>query len=393
MLFSFAASLVSVVIVFYETASMIFPLRISVGWKIACAALLLLGAFKNTLFQMLGGGMFFAPDLPRGMMLAGALLYNLLIVALFLSVVKDAVWLLWKACHLLGVCRRAFPAGKASVTVFALAVALTLYGTWEAVRIPDVAARDVFLPGLSEGFEGKKIALLVDLHASALNRRPFIQAIVERTNALSPDIVLIPGDFVDGLARDRKDDLEPLSRLRAPLGVWGTSGNHEYYSGYADWAKLLTEWGVALLENRNTVLTSAGGKLVIAGVPDPQGPRFGFAGPDVKEALRGAPAGVPVILMAHRPEDAAKNAEAGVSLQLSGHTHGGMMPILDKIVARLNGGYVRGWYDVGGQVSGRSALSFKMKLYVSPGTSLWNGFPMRLLDPAEITLLTLRRGK
>lgn len=54
------------------------------------------------------------------------------------------------------------------------------------------------------------------------------------------------------------------------------------------------------------------------------------------------------------------------------------MPVLDKIVERLNGGYVRGWYDVG-----------PMKLYVSPGTSLWNGFHLRLLDPAEITLLTL----
>ncbi|MCR4818037.1 MAG: hypothetical protein K5841_03660, partial [Fretibacterium sp.] len=133
---------------------MIVPLRVPAVWKVAGATLLLLGAFKNTLFQMLGGGMFFAPDLPRGMMLAGALLYNLLIVALFLSVVKDAVWLLWKACHLLGMCRRAFPAGKASGAVLALAVILTLYGTWEAIRVPDVAIHDLSLPGLSEEFEG-----------------------------------------------------------------------------------------------------------------------------------------------------------------------------------------------------------------------------------------------
>ncbi|MCR4818615.1 MAG: metallophosphoesterase [Fretibacterium sp.] len=382
MAFSFVASLVSVAIVFYETASIIFPLKISVYWKIACTVLLLLGAFKNILFQIIGGGMFFAPNLPHGVILAGALLYNLLIVALLLSVVKDAVWLFWKACHLLGVCRGDFPAGKASGAVLALAVILTLYGTWEAIRVPDVAIHDLSLPGLSEEFEGKKMALLVDLHASSLNRRPLIQAIVEKTNALSPDIVLLPGDFVDGLARDRKDDLEPLSRLRAPLGIWGTSGNHEYYSGYADWTKLLSEWGVALLENRHVVLSSGSGKLVIAGLPDQQGARFGFAAPDVKEALRGAPADVPVILMAHRPEDAAENAEAGVTLQLSGHTHGGMMPVLDKIVARFNGGYLRGWYDVG-----------TMKLYVSPGTSLWNGFPLRLLNPAEITLMILHRAR
>ena len=371
--------IVALVIFGYETVSLILPLKISVFWKVVCSALLLIGSFKNTLFQQFGGGMFFAPDLPYWVMLSGALLYNLLIVALFLSVVKDAVWLLWKICNLLGICRRAYPADKASLTVLALAAVLTVYGTWEALRVPDVERHDVFIPNLPQEFEGKKIALLVDLHASALNRRPLIQAIVEKTNALLPDIVLMPGDFVDGLLRDRKDDLEPLKLLRVPLGVWGASGNHEYYSGYEDWMKQLTEWGVTMLENRHVVLTSGNGQLVIAGVPDQQGTRFGFAAPDVEKALRGAPPGVPVILMAHRPETAAESAEAGVSLQLSGHTHGGMMPILDSIVARFNGGYVRGWYDVG-----------PMKLYVSRGTSLWNGFPMRLFDPAEITLLVLQ---
>jgi hypothetical protein len=363
-------SIVSLAIFGYETVSLILPLKVHLAWKIVCAALLLVGAFKNTLFQLFGGGMFFAPNLPHWAMLSGALLYNLLIVALFLSVVKDIICLSWH--------RRA-GGYKASLIVLALSVVLTLYGTWEGTRVPDVTVHEVFLPGLPDEFEGKKIALLVDLHASALNRRPLIQAIVEKTNAIAPDIILMPGDFVDGLALDRKDDLEPLSMLRAPLGVWGVTGNHEYYSRYEDWAKHFEEWGVTMLENRHVVLTSADGRLVIAGVPDQQGARFGFASPDIEKTLQGAPPGVPVILMAHRPEAAAEHAKAGVALQLSGHTHGGMMPILDSIVAHFNGGYVRGWYDVG-----------PMKLYVSRGTSLWNGFPMRLLDPAEITLMILR---
>lgn len=358
----------------YETFSLILPLKISVFWKVVCVALLLIGSFKNTLFQQFGGGMFFAPELPRWIMLTGSLLYNLLIVALFLAVFKDALWLLWKIC----ACGRAFPAGKASLTVLTLAAVLTLYGTWEAIRVPDVERHDVFIPNLPQEFDGRTIAMMVDLHASALNHRPLIQAIVEKTNALSPDIVLMPGDFVDGLLRDRKDDLEPLKLLRAPLGVYGTSDNHEYYSGYEDWMKQLTEWGVDMLENRHVVLTSGEGQLVIAGVPDQQGDRFGFAAANIEEALRGVPYGILIILMAHRPEAATENAKAGAALQLSGHTHGGMMPVLDSIVARFNGGYVRGWYDVG-----------PMKLYVSRGTSLWNGFPMRLFDPAEITLLVL----
>lgn len=109
---------------------------------------------------------------------------------------------------------------------------------------------------------------------------------------------------------------------------------------------------------------------------------MGYAAPDLDKALAGAPQGAPVILMAHRPEAARENAARGVALQLSGHTHGGMMPGLDRLVARFNGGFVKGWYDVGG-----------MKLFNSPGTSLWNGFPLRLMDPAEITLLTFRAAK
>ena len=148
----------------------------------------------------------------------------------------------------------------------------------------------------------------------------------------------------------------------------------------------LTEFGTSMLENEHFVLASGDAQLVIAGVPDQQGaaPGWGFtkpfAAPDVRKALENAPA-APVILMAHRPGDAAENARAGIALQLSGHTHGGQMPGIKQIIALLNGGYVRGWYDVG-----------SMRLYVSRGTSQWGGFAIRLFDPSEITLFTLRSG-
>lgn len=365
---------VSGVIFLYEAFSMIWPLRLPLWGKLAAAALLLAGAFKNSIYQRLGGGMFFAPDLPRWVMIAGSLLYNLLIVALFLLLVKDAVWLLWKLCA-----RRPFPAAGASLLALVLAAALTAYGTWEAIRVPDVAERPVTIRGLAPEFEGLRVALLVDLHASALNRRPLIQAIVNKTMALRPDLILMPGDFVDGLVSQRREDLEPLAQLKAPLGVFGSSGNHEYYSGFDAWMKQLRKFGVTMLENEHRLLARGEGRLVLAGVPDQQGARMGRAAPDPDKALAGAPRGVPVILMAHRPEAARENAARGVALQVSGHTHGGMMPGLDRLVARFNGGFVKGWYDVGG-----------MKLFNSPGTSLWNGFPLRLMDPAEITLLTLR---
>lgn len=98
----------------------------------------------------------------------------------------------------------------------------------------------------------------------------------------------------------------------------------------------------------------------------------------MKKALAGVAAGVPKIILDHQPGAAKRNAAAGADLQLSGHTHGGMVPGLSQLVKKFNGGYVNGWYEVDG-----------MKLYVSPGTGIWNGFLTRLGVPAEITVMNL----
>ena len=95
-------------------------------------------------------------------------------------------------------------------------------------------------------------------------------------------------------------------------------------------------------------------------------------------ALAGAPPGAPVILLDHQPKRARDAAERGVALQLSGHTHGGMIRGLDRIVARANAGYVSGEYAVG-----------DMTLYVSNGTGLWPGFALRLGPASEMTRITL----
>jgi len=377
------------IIAAYEALSLLLPLRTNFFVKVLLFVPLLVGAGKNHIFGWLGGGLFFAPDLPRWGMIAGSLLYNLLVVAFVLTLLKDLLWLLYKVFPLYKLFPRVavhlskgFPASFASAFVLVLAVISTAWGTWEAVRVPDVKYHDVEIANLPSEFEGTKVALLVDLHASALNRRPLFESIVERTMAEKPDLIAMPGDFVDGSVPKRAADLEPLSRLSAPLGVYASTGNHEYYSGYNAWKEQLAEFGVTWLENEHVVLTAGQSRLVLAGVPDQQGGRMGYTAPDVKKALDGAPISVPVILLAHRPEAARENAKSGVALQLSGHTHGGMMPLLDLIVARANKGFVKGWYDVDG-----------MKLFNSPGTSLWCGFPLRIFDPAEISILVLRRTK
>lgn len=156
-------------------------------------------------------------------------------------------------------------------------------------------------------------------------------------------------------------------------------GNHEYFFDYDAWMRHLAGLGMHMLPNAHVVLERDGARLVLAGVTDLSAPGHGQPGPDLERALAGAPAGAPILLLDHQPRKAREAASRGVALQLSGHTHGGMIVGLDRLVAIGNGGFVSGRYDVEG-----------MTLYVSNGTALWPGFALRLGRASELTRLTLR---
>ena len=179
----------------------------------------------------------------------------------------------------------------------------------------------------------------------------------------------------------RRADIEPLRALRARDGVWVVSGNHEYFFEHDAWMQHYADLGMHVLANAHTTLVRGGGALVLAGVNDRSAFATRHPGPDLDAALAGSPSGVPIVLLDHQPRNAPLAAARGVALQLSGHTHGGMILGLDRLVARGNGGFVSGMYKVGG-----------MMLYVSNGTALWPGFALRLGRPSELTLFTLRRA-
>jgi predicted MPP superfamily phosphohydrolase len=227
--------------------------------------------------------------------------------------------------------------------------------------------------------DGLTLVQLTDLHISRLFPEAWARAVVDRTNALAPDMILITGDLIDGTVDARKDDVEPLRDLHAPLGVLTITGNHEYYSGYGAWMDKYRELGLKLLSNDHVAVSRNGGTLYVAGITDAAAAGFADPLPDIHQALDGIPQGAPVILMAHRPGDAAAAADLGVGLQLSGHTHGGQIVGFHLLAKAANRGFVSGSYQVG-----------KMMLYVSNGTGLWGGFPIRLGFPSEITYITLR---
>lgn len=131
--------------------------------------------------------------------------------------------------------------------------------------------------------------------------------------------------------------------------------------------------------NQHTVIERGRDTLVLAGLTDLAARGGAFLQPNLDTALCGAPE-APVILLEHQPGMARRSARAGVALQLSGHTHGGMVVGLDRLVARGNDGFVSGMYQVG-----------DMQLYVNNGTGLWPGFALRIGRPSELTVFTLRQ--
>jgi predicted MPP superfamily phosphohydrolase len=135
------------------------------------------------------------------------------------------------------------------------------------------------------------------------------------------------------------------------------------------------------LANRHAVLRRGGEALVLAGVTDLSAQHTGRPRHDLDAALAGAPPDAPVVLLDHQPRNARASAKRGVALQLSGHTHGGMIVGFDRLFAAANAGFVSGRYAVGA-----------MTLYVNNGTGLWPGFALRLGRPSELTRITLRRA-
>jgi len=266
------------------------------------------------------------------------------------------------------------------------AAALSAWGIYEGVRTPDVNRIEIEYDDLPQSFDGYRIVHLSDLHCSTSARRPRFERIVERVNALDADLIAITGDFVDGFVCERIDDMEPLARLRARDGVWGCVGNHERYWEWDAWDDALFGLNIwVLAEHRHyakSVIRRGDDAIAIGGLYDPAFFKFSGIPPVARFAFVDAPKGAFRILLFHRPyTEEICSEDADVRLQLSGHTHGGAMPVLKWLVSSFNEGHVRGLYEF---AKGRY-------LHVSPGTGQWAGFPLRLFNPAEITEITLRR--
>lgn len=269
--------------------------------------------------------------------------------------------------------RRTIRIGTAIVVVGS--VAIVGYGVVEAAR-PQVTHTDVPMAGLPPQFDGTRIALISDLHVGPARGRGLVQQVVDDVNAQNPDLIVIAGDLTDGTVAQVADDLAPLAELSAPLGVYGVSGNHEFY--FDDGGAWLDEWerlGITTLRNERTEIAVDGATIDLAGVHDETAPAP--YEPDLDAALAGRDPNRFVLLAAHEPLQALDASDAGVDLQLSGHTHGGQMwPI--RYLVPLQQPTVEGLDQVADTT-----------IFTTRGAGAW-GPPVRVGAPPEISMLTLQ---
>ncbi|MGC4409246.1 metallophosphoesterase [Rhizobium rosettiformans] len=352
----------------------IAPLPWPLMVKVLLAAFLLV-ASQYHLFSRFTSGSVFAPEFPRPLVIGFNLFFGAIVLLAMMQVALDLVSLLIFAV------KWSFPAVPPEVryTMGIAAVLLASFGISQAIRVPPLKQIEVVIPGLAPEFDGYRMVQLTDMHISRLFTGSWAAAVVEKTNALDADLIVITGDLIDGSLDIRREDIAPLGGLTARDGVLTVPGNHEYFFDIDRWLGHFPEINMRILANDHAVIERGEGQLVVAGVTDLSARFTGAVEPDLGKALSGAPAKAPVILLDHQPRLAHRAAEQGVALQLSGHTHGGMIRGLDQIVARANNGFVSGFYQVG-----------DMQLYVNNGTGLWPGFALRIGVPAELTEFTLR---
>jgi len=265
-----------------------------------------------------------------------------------------------------------------AATVLAVSIVVGTYSIFQGLRDPVVKEIHILVPGLPPALAGTTIVQLTDLHIGATKNPNFAKDVVRRTNALAPDVIVITGDLVEGRFGSGRDDTLPLADLRARLGVFMVTGNHEYYSGLREWLPKLQRLGIRMLRNQHVVIDAdKGGGWELAGIEDWNGRSIEpDGGPDLGRALAGHDPGRSVVLLSHQPRAVYSAAQAGVALVLSGHSHGGQIWPFSCLV-RLQQPFLEGLHRVG-----------RTQLYVSPGTGYW-GPPMRLGTRAEITRITL----
>lgn len=273
--------------------------------------------------------------------------------------------------------RRLFLARSVAGASALVSLGVSGWGVHRAYGDPEITEVPVRLPHLPKALDGFTLVQISDLHVGDILGATFLTDLVQRCNALKPDLMAITGDLVDGSVEEIGQTIGLLQGLRSRHGSYFCTGNHEYYSGARAWCAALSRMGITVLRNHFVPIGEPGASFDLFGVDDWGAQRRGYGpGYDLARAVKGRDRERASVLLAHQPSNFDAVAAEGLGLQLSGHTHGGQMfPFTDLV--RLRWPVSRGRAEIGSST-----------LYVSRGTGFW-GAPMRVDSPPEIVKVVL----
>ncbi|HEX4606467.1 MAG TPA: metallophosphoesterase [Candidatus Angelobacter sp.] len=267
---------------------------------------------------------------------------------------------------------------------FGIAVTTGFYGLFTAAR-PRVTRIDVTLPNLPPQWRGRTAALVSDLHLGHVRNIGFVRRVVDKIVTLQPDVTFVAGDLYDGVAADFEKLAEPWKRLTslgqpkedlpekaAHLGVYYIAGNHEEFYRNAEYLPPLLRAGIRVLENEKVEVD--GLQLIGVHYKDAANPE------QYRSILRSLHLDRQraSVLLLHAPVQLPLSEDEGISLQLSGHTHGGQFFPWTLIAKRV-------W----GKLNHGLQLAGNLQIYTTYGTGTW-GPPLRVATYPEIVLITFK---
>lgn len=273
--------------------------------------------------------------------------------------------------------RREFFTQTFRLSLAGLSASMGLLGLVQVVRGPKIKSVSISHEQLPLALKNVRIVHFSDLHVGMTIQKGYVEGVVEKINALDPDLIFFTGDLADGNIADLNEHLWPLSKLKSKYGVYSVTGNHEYYWGALDQIEKCRSFGFVPLINENKMIDIDGQKLMIAGVTDPVAQQMmPEHAPNLAKSIQSDESADFKILLAHRPDTILEAEPLGFHLQFSGHTHAGqffpfnlLLPIAHQYYHGLN-------------QHGRA------KVYVNAGTGYW-GPPNRFGISSEITHITL----
>jgi len=274
--------------------------------------------------------------------------------------------------------RRKFLSRAVAAGALAAGGGVSSFGIYRAMTPPQVTELPIRLPGLPKALEGFTIVQLSDIHIGPVIRKEFVDTLVNEANAQKPDLVAITGDLIDGSPDELGRYVARLRNLQSRHGTFFVSGNHDYYSGWARWAPVISSMGMRVLHNERVAIGDASASFDLLGVEDWGSHwRVRQSDYDLDKAAAGLAPGRASVLLAHQPTNLDAVAAKGIGLQLSGHTHGGQMFPATLIAGMIYGRHVAGHSTVG-----------NTQQFTSRGCG-FVGPPMRVDSPPEVVKIVL----